>query len=151
MQDTITTIYCLCDDFLRAMNYHHDPQTRLSSAEVMSVPLVAACYFGGKVEKAHEFLHEHGYLHTRLSKSRLNRRLHALPLSLFELLGQAFKGHNQANAYTVDSMPIPACDNIRIRRCKLFQGEQHWGYTASKRRYFFGLKLNIFRDGKLGF
>lgn len=53
MQDTITTIYCLCDDFLQAMNHRDDPQAHLSSAEVMSVSVVGACYFGGKVERAH--------------------------------------------------------------------------------------------------
>lgn len=151
MQDTITTIYCLCDDFLQAMNHRDDPQTQVSSAEVMSVSLVAACYFGGKVERAQEFLHEHGYLPKRLSKSRLNRRLHALPLSLwrslFELLGLLFKQNNPDHAYTVDSMPIPACDNIRIKRCRLFPGEEHRGYTASKRRYFFGLKVHLLITG----
>ena len=147
MQDTITTIYCLCDDFLQAMNYRDDPQSLLSNTEVMSVPLVAALYFGGKIETAHEFLHEHGYLKHRLSKSRLNRRIHNLPPSfwhsLFELLGQLFKAHNTLNHYTVDSMPLPACDNIRIRRCKLLQGEEHRGYCASKRRYFYGLKVHL--------
>lgn len=151
MQDTITTIYCLCDDFLRAMNHYDDPQVQVSSAEVMSVSLVGACYFGGKVERAQEFLHEHGYLSKRLSKSRLNRRLHALPLSLwqslFELLGQVFKEHNSQNTYTVDSMPVPACDNIRIRRCKLFHGEEYRGYTASKRRFFWGLKVHLLITG----
>lgn len=35
MDVTITTIYCLCDDFLKAMNHHpDDPQARLSTAEV---------------------------------------------------------------------------------------------------------------------
>lgn len=151
MQHTITTIYCLCDDFLQAMNYHDDVQAQVSSAEVMSVSLVAACYFGGKVERAQEFLHEHGYLPKRLSPSRLNRRLHALPLSLwqglFELLGLLFKENNPANTYTVDSMPIPACDTIRIKRCKLFQGEEHRGYTASKRRFFWGLKVHLLITG----
>ena len=157
MQHTITTVYCLCDDFLQAMNYTDDPQARVSSAEVMSVSLVGACYFGGKVERAQQFLHEHGYLPRRLSKSRLNRRLHAIPLSLwqslFELLGLLFKQnnpdntHNTYNTYTVDSMPIPACDNIRIKRCKLFQGEEHRGYTASKRRCFWGLKGHLLITG----
>ncbi len=151
MQDTITTIYCLCDDFLQAMNYQDDVQSRLSNAEVMSVPLVAALYFGGKIETAQDFLHEHGYLRSRLSKSRLNRRIHALPLSfwrsLFEMLGQLFKECNIHNHYTVDSMPLPACDNIRIRRCKLLKGEEHRGYCASKRRYFFGLKVHLLITG----
>ncbi len=36
MDDTITTIYCLCDEFLKAWGHRHDPQARLSTAEVMT-------------------------------------------------------------------------------------------------------------------
>lgn len=116
MQDTILTIYCLCDDLLQAMEHHDDPQTKLSSAEVMTVPLVAACFFGGKIEWARRFLLEHGYFTQELSQSRLNRRLHALPLdlwqTLFALLGEVFKAHNTSGEYVIDSLPIPACDNM---------------------------------------
>lgn len=97
MDDTITTIYCLCDDFLKAIRHRRrdDPQTRLSTAEVMTVPLVASTFFGGEIEKTHRFLHEFGYMPKMLSKSHLNRRLHAIEPTLwrvlFELLAQAFK------------------------------------------------------------
>ena len=147
MQDTIVTIYCLCDDMLRGLGHQDDPQARLSSAQVMTVPLVAACFFGGKVERARVFLLEHGYIRQSLSKSRLNRRLHALPLSLwqnvFDLIGTIFKQHNPTCDYTVDSMPIPVCDNPPtawapgIQRCKLLKllpQQEHRGYCASKRR-----------------
>ncbi len=52
MDDTITTIYCLCDDFLKAIRHRRpdDPQQlRLTTAEVMTVPLVAATFFAGNV------------------------------------------------------------------------------------------------------
>ena len=42
MNDAITTISYLCDEFLKAIRRRDDPQVRLSSAEVMTVPLVAA-------------------------------------------------------------------------------------------------------------
>lgn len=44
MDDTIIAIYCLCDDFLKAIDRRpDDPQVRLTTtAEVMTVPLVAA-------------------------------------------------------------------------------------------------------------
>ena len=147
MQDTIVTIYCLCDDLLRALEHTDHPQARLSSAQVMTVPLVAACFYGGNIDLARCFLLEHGYIQQPISKSRLNRRLHALPLGLwqvlFDLLGQVFKQHNPDAHYTIDSMPLPACDNIRIRRCRLLQGEKYRGYCASKRRYFYGLKVHL--------
>lgn len=158
MKDTITLIYCLCDDTFKAMGYQDDPQARVSSAQVMTVPLVAARFFGGKVELARVFLLEHGYIVQPLSKSRLNRRLHGVPLSLwlmlFDLLGEVFKTLNPNQLYTVDSMPIASCDNIRIRRCRLFAGENaqdketHRGYCASKKRYFFGLKVHLLITGR---
>jgi hypothetical protein len=43
----------------------------------------------------------------------------------------------------VDSLPIPVCDNIRIRRSRLYEGEQFRGYIASKKRYFYGLRLHM--------
>ena len=147
MQDTIITMYCLCADLLRALGYKDDPQVHLTSAEVMTVPLVAAAFYGGKIERARTFLIEHGYFTKPLSQSRLNRRLHALPPALWEtllgLLGEVFKQHNPTGEYVLDSLPVPVCDNIRIQRCQLFQGEEHRGYCASKRRYFYGLKVHL--------
>jgi hypothetical protein len=67
LDDTITTIYCLCDDFLKAIDHRDDPQVRLTTAEVMSVPLVAAAFFGGNVDKTRRFLHEYGYMPNMIS------------------------------------------------------------------------------------
>jgi hypothetical protein len=62
IDDTIITIYCLCEDFLKAMHRFDDPQVRLSTAEVMTVPLVAATFFGANIYKTCRFLHEYGYI-----------------------------------------------------------------------------------------
>jgi hypothetical protein len=105
MQDTIIIIYCSCDDLLKVMKYRDDPQTKLSSAEVMTVPLVAACYFDGRIEWARRFLIEHGHFTVPLSQSRLNHRLHSLPVelwqTLFSLLGEVFKLHNLSGEYAI--------------------------------------------------
>jgi hypothetical protein len=167
MDDTIITIYCLCDDFLKAMCHHRDdPQSRLSTAEVMTIPLVASTFFGGQIEKTRRFLYEYGYMPNMISKSHLNRRLHRIEptlwRALFELLAQAFKERNNSKlqTYAVDSLPIPVCDNIRIRRSRLYPLEQQQaaghdegstkrkkksfrGYIASKRRYFYGLRVHL--------
>jgi len=158
MEDTITTIYCLCDDFLSAYGFADDPQAEMSSAEVMTVALVAATYFGGKIEVSRLFL-KGRYFSRVLSKSRFNRRLHALPedlwQALFSLLAGVFQMTNSAaltsegktnpyrDEYIVDSFPVPVCDNIRIRRCRLYQGEAYRGRIASKRRYFYGLRVHL--------
>ena len=156
MDDTIVTIYCYCDDLLKAIDHRDDPQVRLSSAEVMTVPLVAAALFGGNIEKARSFLNEYGYMPKMICKSRFNRRLHAIDptlwSTLFSLLAELFKeryaGELDQQTYAVDSLPIAVCDNIRIKRCRLYPPEEHGsklfrGYIASKRRYFYGLRVHL--------
>jgi hypothetical protein len=155
MDDTITTIYCLCDDFLKAMGRSDDPQVRLTTAEVMTVPLVAASFFGGNIEKTRRFLHEYGYMPKMISKGRFNHRLHEINPTLwgglFSLLAEFFKRNNSERTYAVDSLPVAACDNIRIRRCRLYPPTEHGGafrgYVSSKRRYFYGLRLHLVVTG----
>ena len=147
MDDTITTIYCLCEEFLKATGHRDDPQAYLSTAEVMTVALSAATFFGGNVDRSRLFLHEHGYMPTMISKSRLNRRLHSIPQplwrTLFDLLAATSKESEASQEYVVDSLPIPVCDNIRIWRCRLYEGERFRGYIASKKRYFYGLRVHM--------
>lgn len=156
MEDTITTTYYLCDEFLKAAGYRDDPQVLLSTAEVMSTALVAAAFFGGNIEATRSFLDEYGYIPKAISKSRFNRRLHAMDPSLcqqlFDLLAEAFKQNNSDQSYVVDSLPVAVCDNIRIRRCKLYPLQEHGktfrGYIASKRRYFYGLRVHLVVSGR---
>jgi len=147
MQECIITIYCLCDEFLKTYGFVDHPWTDMSTAEIMTTALVAADRFGGCFEQSRHFLHSHGYIPHMLSKSRFNRRLHALPESLwqglFALLSAVAKRTNRSGEYIVDSCPVPVCDNIRIRRCHLYRGEAYRGYIASKRRYFFGLRIHL--------
>jgi hypothetical protein len=43
----------------------------------------------------------------------------------------------------IDSYPIMVCDNYRIQRSKIYQGEDFRGYIPSKKRYFYGLRIHI--------
>ena len=84
--------------------------------------LVAAAFFGGNLEASRSFLEEYGYIEKAISKSRFNRRLHAIDPSLwqqlFDLLAEVFKHNNAPQSYVVDSFPVAVCDNIRIRRSR---------------------------------
>jgi hypothetical protein len=155
LDDTIIAIYCLCEEFLKATGHHDDPQVCLSTAEVMTVALSASAFFGGNIDRSRLFLHEHDYMPKMISKSRLNRRLHAIPLShwdaLFAILAAMFKESNSSGEYVVDSFPIPVCDNIRIWCSKLYEGEEFRGYVASKKPYLYGLRVHMLvtaEDGK---
>ena len=149
MLDRIITFYCFCDDFLKALQYCDNSQTVMSTAEVMTVALVAAEWFGGCFEQARLFLDEHGYMQHTLSKSRFNRRLHAIPEWVWRVLscalGEAYKQLNASQEYIVDSIPVPVCDTLRVRisRSHLYRGEAYRGKVASKRRYFYGLRIHL--------
>jgi hypothetical protein len=151
LDDTITTTYYLCDEFLKSVGHRDDPQARLSTAEVMTIPLVACALFSGNIEASRSFLDEYGYVEKAISKSRLNRRLHAIDpclwKGLFALLAEVFKHERSEQTYVVDSLPVAVCDNIRIRRCRLYPPEEHAGafrgYIPSKRRYFYGLRVHL--------
>jgi transposase len=147
MQEKIITIYCVCADFLVAYGHKDDAQTQMTTAEVMTVALVAAHFFTGNQELSRLFLKEHGYIPKMLSKSRLNRRLHAISdtcwQALFALLGEIAKQSNPTQEYIVDSCPVPACDNIRIFGCRLYQGPAFRGKVASKKRFVYGLRVHL--------
>jgi hypothetical protein len=146
MDTQIVAVYCLCDDLLKALNHFEDPQCQMSDAEVMTTALVAALYFGGNQEKARSFLKETGYIPGMLTKSRFNRRWHRLKdafWALFHLLGETWKQLNEDSIYIVDSFPVSVCDNYRIMRCRIYHGEAWRGYQASKRRYYYGLKIHL--------
>jgi hypothetical protein len=153
MDTQIITIFCLCDDMLKAFHHRDDPQCQMTDAEVMTTAISAAIFFSGNFEKARHFLQDQGYIPSMLSKSRLNRRLYrvgSMFLSLFNFLGEYWKGQNSHLVYVMDSFPVAACDNYRISRSKRYQGEVWRGYQASKKRFFYGLKIHIMvtEDGK---
>lgn len=62
---------------------------------------------------------------------------------MFGVLGQTFKELNTDSIYAIDTLPIAVCDNIRISRSQLYQGEAYRGYQSSKKHYFYGLKIHL--------
>lgn len=52
MQDQIITLYVVCDDYLKAMQYRDDPQSTMTTAEVMTTALVATRCFKNCLEPA---------------------------------------------------------------------------------------------------
>jgi hypothetical protein len=146
MELQIILVYCLCADLLKALQHVEDRQSQMSDAEVMTAGIVAALFFGGKHKVACDFLYEHGYIPHMVSKSQFSRRLHRLDylfVTLFQVLGESFKELNEESVYIIDSAPVAVCDNIRIRRNKIYGDEAHRGYQASKKRYFYGVKIHL--------
>jgi hypothetical protein len=45
--------------------------------------------------------------------------------------------------YVIDSFPVAVCHNTRIGRCWLLRGPAYHGRCASKRCWFYGLKVQV--------
>ena len=153
MDEKILAIYCLCADFLQALGHVEAPQQKMSDAEVITTAFVAMLFFRGNFEAARILLRSPWYMPHMLSRSRLNRRLHRLTdlfMMLFDLLGCTWKQLNTESVYVIDSFPVVVCDNYRIQRAKLYQHEEYRGCIASKKRYFYGLKVHLLvtKDGQ---
>ena len=58
-------------------------------------------------------------------------------------MGTTLKELNTTCRYLMDSFPVVVCDNIRIARSHLLKGEAYRGYSASKRRYFYGFRVQV--------
>jgi hypothetical protein len=146
MYDRTLAIYCFIDDLLKAMQHREDSRCEFSDAEVVTTAIVAMLFFGGNFERARRLLHSAGMMPRMLSRSRLSRRLSRLADLvdlIFHQLGLTLKELNLESRYSLDSFPVSLCDNIRIPRCRLVQGEEFRGYSASKRRYFYGLRVQV--------
>lgn len=153
MELEIIAIYCLLDDYILSIKHQDWPNAKLSTAEVMLISVVGMRFFYGNIDTARKFLIEHKYISKALSKSALNRRIHKISSDLWEgVLEFIQRMKNQGNLpleYIVDAFPVSVCRNIRIRNCRIYQGEEFRGYNYSKREWFYGLKVTVIasRDG----
>lgn len=146
MIDHTTALYCITADLLKAAGHTDDARCALTDAEVITTALAAALHFGGNIERSRSFMRETGLMPRMLSKSRLTRRLHrvaGLVNSLFHQLGVVLKEASPSTRYLLDSFPAAVCDNMRISRCRLVADEEFRGYIASKRRYFYGVRVQV--------
>lgn len=146
MCDHTLAIYCFIDDFLKACEHREDSRTEVTDAEVMTIAVTAMLYFGGNFERSRLVLHELGLIKRLISRSRFSRRLNRLTdliHCLIHRLGQVLKDLHWESRYLLDSFPIPVCDNIRIPRCRLVQDEVYRGKISSKRRYFYGVRVQL--------
>jgi hypothetical protein len=153
MDDKIIATFCLCDDLLKTIHHQEDCQCQMNDAEIMTTALMASLFFRGNHESARTMLKQHGDIPHMVSKSRFSRRLHRIKgifIVFFHLCAQTGKTLNTEAIYVIDSIPIPVCDHIRIRRSKISSHEDFRGYQASKKRYFYGRKIHLMvtQDGQ---
>ena len=147
MELKIIFIYSFCSDFLNSLGIKSDPQCKMNQAEIMTVAITAALFFGGNFSRARLFLMWNGHIRNMLSESRLNRRLHEIEFSLwetiFKTISHSFQKIDSNFEYLIDSMPVEVCANYRSYRCKLLKGKQFIGFCKAKKKLYYGFKLHL--------
>jgi hypothetical protein len=145
LSDQVVAIYCFLDDFFKKVEQKQENGYQVSSATVLTTAMVAARFFYGNHQTAMEYMQSHQGLRM-LEKSAFNRRLHKLENTLealFYYLSSLFKQLNVDKQYLIDSFPVAVCDNIRISRSRIVKGEDFRGKIASKKRYFYGFRVQL--------
>jgi hypothetical protein len=145
MEIEIITIYCCCEDFLISVGHKDDPQSRMSTAEIMTTALTAAAFFPATMKSPDVF-----------SKNTDISRICSQKVSSIDACtgylnlsgGPSWKTNaraadNPLKTYLTDSFPVPVCRNIRIKNCRIYQDEESRGYNPSKKEYFYGLKVHL--------
>jgi hypothetical protein len=145
LQDKVISIYCLIDDLLKEMNHKEHQNRKITDSQVITTAIISALYFRGNQTMALLYLRSHIFKQT-IQKSGFTKRLHKLIellMNIFLNIGRVFKYIDCEMEYIIDSFPVKVCHNIRISRSKILQGEQYRGYNASKREYFYGVKIQL--------
>lgn len=146
MDTKIIFIYCLCDEFLKASRHRDDDQCKMYTSEIMTFAICSALFFHGNFSRTRSFFLSHRYFSSILSESRLNRRIHKIPpeiwLQIF-LVCRYFLQDPNCQEFIVDSFPVPVCQTVRSWRCKLFPSKKYHGYCASKKLFYWGIKVHM--------
>jgi hypothetical protein len=183
MNTAVTTIYTITEDWLKSRRHQQSAQRTAGDAEVMTVAITTARFFEGhsfeeNYAKAWRHLTEGRYMLLCRSESRFNRLLrrihhldspsgftiwiHHLFEALFDRLAACWKDLSDENVFSIDSFPVPVCDNIRINDCRINDcrindcriypsdatEDAFRDYIASKRRFFYGLKVHVMTDAE---
>lgn len=151
MLDQMVVIYCLCDEVLKTLNFKDDLQCKMTTAEVMTFSLMSAMIFGGNFRISRLMAMHHRYFSKILSHSQLIRRIHAIPDEIWILIFKALQvilQQEDCQHFIVDSFPIKTYETHKSFRAKIFQGKRYHGYSASKKQYYFGIKVHMIISSK---
>jgi len=152
METRIIVAYCICDDILKNFKVKEFKHTKMSLAEVMTTALVATMFFRGNQALACEFMLSSNRVKHMLNKGHFNRKLHSISKDIwkevFNSITKNFKKLLNKKEFLVDSCPINICHNVRARTNKTYGQKKYFGYIASKKEYFYGVKIHLLTTSK---
>lgn len=147
-EETAILLFCLIDDFLKTRHSKRlrDPRQQImTDSEVAFVGILSAYWFSGNFRKGLVYALQRKYCLKILSESQFLRRIKNISQEtwnqLLRLLAKQAKAYEKSE-YVIDSFPYAVCHNMRILQSRIVQGAEFRGYTASKREYFYGIKVH---------
>ena len=149
MLDTEIVIYCICDEVWKVFAKKDDPQCKMTSPEIMAFSVIAAHSYNGNYQRARLVSLALKFFSKILSLSQLVRRIHQIPYEVWMMVFtalQIFLRDKDKNIFIIDSFPVPAYQNHKSFRARIFATKEYHGYTASKKQYFFGIKVHMIVD-----
>jgi hypothetical protein len=149
----IVAVFCLTDDFVRAIAREHKLRRRgpapvLADSEVLTIEAVGE-FLGLDTDRAlHAYFRRHfGHLFPglravhRTTFLRQAANLWTVKGALWQHLAAA-TGHDAA-LVLVDSLPVPVCRFARAHRCRSFAGLAAFGYDPLAHQTYYGLRLHL--------
>ena len=115
----IVAIYVMIDDTMKTLGQRSHCLAGLSDAEILTIAVLAARYYGNHRARAVGQLAGSAYFPRAISPSRFNRRLHALAdwleLFLTTLGDEVVRGQAAVCDFVIDSLPLPVCRRERAK------------------------------------
>ena len=149
MNEQAIAIFSICDEIVKSFGFPDNPQHKMSNAEIMTFALISALHYHADYRTTRLVSISCKYFSNILSYSRLVRRIHAIPehmwFMVFYIL-QMYLRKSDSAFFVVDSFPVKAYENHKSFRAKIFRDKEFHGYTASKKQYFFGIKVHMIVD-----
>jgi hypothetical protein len=146
MEEEVIFIYCLADCVVNAVSLSDHPQSLMSHAEIITFVMISALYYRCNYAITRKVISYHRYFSHLISRTRLVRRIHQIPPIVWQvmfLICKSILKTSENKKLIVDSFPVASCQNNKIFRCKLFTEKYFHGYTASKKSYFWGIKVHM--------
>ena len=152
LKDFFLVSYVIIDDIYHRIipNYirfrRNYAEAKLSDSEIITLAIVGEIH-GIPSEKAwfnyvrRNFKDLFPNLGHRTRFNRTRRNLESVINEIRKKIGN-YLGYNRSDIYIVDSMPILVCGFGRAHFCKRFKDISSYGYYASKKETYYGLKLH---------
>jgi IS5 family transposase len=149
MNEQVVAIFCICDEIVKSHGFLENSNYKMTIAEVMTFAIISGLYYHADYRITRLVVSQLQYFPKILSHSQLVRRIHAIPEQMWWMIFHALRmylGKSKSEYFIVDSFPIKAYENHKSFRAKIFRGKEFHGYTASKKQYFFGIKVHMIVD-----